>query len=160
MRTIAVVNQKGGCGKTITSINLSAFLACAQRRVLLVDMDPQGHATLGLLAGEAFPPSKSMYEVFSRGATKGPTGLRDVILSVGDNLDIAPADILLSATPEMLAGLARREEILSEALAGVRDDYDYVIIDCPPNWTCPGFIDTWVKLPPLRVRAAARTPAG
>jgi len=133
MRTIAVVNQKGGCGKTITSINLSAFLACARRRVLLVDMDPQGHATLGLLAGEAFPPSKSMYDVFSRGASKEPTGLRDVIRSVGDNLDVAPADILLSATPEMLAGLARREHILSEALAGVRGDYDYVIIDCPPN---------------------------
>lgn len=133
MRTIAVVNQKGGCGKTITSINLSAFLACAQRRVLLVDMDPQGHATLGLLADDAVPPSKTMYEVFSRRAGKEPTGLRDVILSVSDNLDVAPADILLSAIPEMLAGLAGREDMLSDALAGVRGDYDYVIIDCPPN---------------------------
>jgi chromosome partitioning protein len=132
MRTIAVVNQKGGCGKTITSINLSAFLACAQRRVLLVDLDPQGHATLGLLAAAA-PPSKTMYEVFSRRAGKEPTGLRDVILSVRDNLDVAPADILLSAIPEMLAGLAGREDILSDALAGVRGDYDYVIVDCPPN---------------------------
>ena len=96
MRTIAVVNQKGGCGKTITSINLSAFLACAQRRVLLVDMDPQGHATLGLLAAAA-PSSRTMYEVFSRRAGKEPTGLREVILSVRENLDVAPADILLSA---------------------------------------------------------------
>src|SRR5215467_10858493 len=107
MRTIAVVNQKGGCGKTITSINLSAFLASAQRRVLLVDMDPQGHATLGLLANQAFRPSKSMYDVFSGRAGKAPIGFRDVILSVRDNLDVAPADILLSAIPEMLAGLAR-----------------------------------------------------
>jgi chromosome partitioning protein len=133
MRTIAVVNQKGGCGKTITSINLSAFLACAGRRVLLVDLDPQGHATLGLLAADAFPPSKTMYEVFSRRLGKEPTGLRDVILSIRDNLDVAPADILLSAIPEMLAGLARREDMLSDALAGVRGDYDYVIVDCPPN---------------------------
>jgi len=133
MRTIAVVNQKGGCGKTITSINLSAFLACAQRRVLLVDMDPQGHATLGLLAADAAPPSKTMYEVFSRRAGKEPTGLRDVTLSVRDNLDLAPADILLSAMPEMLVGVAGREDLLSDALAGVRDDYDYVIVDCPPN---------------------------
>ncbi len=133
MRTIAVVNQKGGCGKTITSINLSAFLACAPRRVLLVDMDPQGHATLGLLADDAVPPSKTMYEVFSRRAGKEPTRLRDVILSVRDNLDLAPADILLSAIPEMLAGLAGREDMLSDTLAAVRDDYDYVIIDCPPN---------------------------
>src|SRR5438309_1447289 len=107
MRTIAVVNQKGGCGKTITSINLSAFLACAQRRVLLVDMDPQGHATLGLLAAAA-PSSRTMYEVFSRRAGKEPTGLREVILSVRENLDVAPADIFLSAIPEMLAGLAGR----------------------------------------------------
>src|SRR6266581_7708470 len=132
MRTIAVVNQKGGCGKTITSINLSAFLACAQRRVLLVDMDPQGHATLGLLAAAA-PSSRTMYEVFSRRAGKEPTGLREVILSVRENLDVAPADILLSAIPEMLAGLAGREDMLSDALARVRGDYDYVIVDCPPN---------------------------
>ncbi|PYN16538.1 MAG: hypothetical protein DME05_08060 [Candidatus Rokuibacteriota bacterium] len=132
MRTIAVVNQKGGCGKTITSINLSAFLACAQRRVLLVDMDPQGHATLGLLAAAA-PSSRTMYEVFSRRAGKEPTGLREVILSVRENLDVAPADIFLSAIPEMLAGLAGREDMLSDALATVRGDYDYVIVDCPPN---------------------------
>jgi chromosome partitioning protein len=133
MRTIAVVNQKGGCGKTTTSINLSAFLACAQRRVLLVDMDPQGHTTLGLRTGAALPPSKTMYEVLSRRAGGQPTGLRDVIFSVRDNLDVAPADILLSAIPEMLSGLAGREDLLTDALAGLRDDYDYVIVDCPPN---------------------------
>ena len=132
MRTIAVVNQKGGCGKTITSINLSAFLACAQRRVLLVDMDPQGHATLGLLA-DATPPLKTMYDVLSRRARREPTSLGEVILPVGENLHVAPADILLAAIPEMLAGRAGREDTLADAVATVRDDYDYVIVDCPPN---------------------------
>jgi chromosome partitioning protein len=132
MRTIAVVNQKGGCGKTITSINLSAFLARAQRRVLLVDMDPQGHATLGLLA-DAVEPSKTMYAVFSRDAGRQPTGLGDVIRTVRENLDVAPADIRLSAIPETLAGLVGREDILTDAIASVEGRYDYVVVDCPPN---------------------------
>jgi len=132
MRTIAVVNQKGGCGKTITSINLSAFLAREQRRVLVVDMDPQGHATLGLRP-DGGPPSKTMYEVLLREAGRQPTALREVIRTVRENLDVAPADILLSAIPETLAGLVGREDILSEAVASVRGRYDYVIVDCPPN---------------------------
>ena len=132
MRTIAVANQKGGCGKTITSINLSAFLARAERRVLLVDMDPQGHATLGLVTQDAAPPSRTMYEVLSQRGGQ-PTGLRDVIVPVRDHLDVAPADILLSAIPDMLAGLPGREDRLSVALDEVRADYDYVIVDCPPN---------------------------
>jgi chromosome partitioning protein len=132
MRTIAVVNQKGGCGKTITSINLSAFLAREQRRVLLVDMDPQGHATLGLLA-DAGQPSSTMYEVFLRDAGRRPTALGDVIRTVRENLDVAPADILLSAISETLAGLVGREDILSDAIASVEGHYDYVVVDCPPN---------------------------
>ena len=132
MRTIAVVNQKGGCGKTITSINLSAFLAREQRRVLVVDMDPQGHATLGLLP-DGGPPSKTMYEVLLREAGRQPTALREVIRTVRENLDVAPADILLSAIPETLAEFVGREDILSEAVASVRGHYDYVIVDCPPN---------------------------
>ena len=133
MRTIAVVNQKGGCGKTITSINLSAFLASAGRKVLLVDMDPQGHATLGLLSDTLYPPSRTMYDVLARRSGVDPTRLRDVIVSARANLDVAPADVLLSAIPELLAGVGGRENRLSEALAHVRDDYDYVIVDCPPN---------------------------
>jgi chromosome partitioning protein len=132
MRTIAVVNQKGGCGKTITSINLSAFLAREQRRVLVVDMDPQGHATLGLLP-DGGPSSKTMYEVLLREAGRQPTALREVIRTVRENLDVAPADILLSAIPETLAEFVGREDILSEAVASVRGHYDYVIVDCPPN---------------------------
>src|SRR5438132_995042 len=132
MRTIAVVNQKGGCGKTITSINLSAFLAREQRRVLLVDMDPQGHATLGLLS-DAVHPSRTMYEVFVEEPGERATVLRDVILTVRENLDVAPADILLSGVPEALAGQIGREDILADVLASLRDDYNYVIVDCPPS---------------------------
>ncbi len=132
MRTIAVVNQKGGCGKTITSINLSAFLALAGRRVLLVDMDPQGHSTLGLSPGQA-APTRTMYDVF-RDANGGPEiTLADVIRQVGDNFDLAPTDIRLSAIPETLAGVAGRETILARAIAALSDRYDYVIVDCPPN---------------------------
>jgi len=132
MRTIAVVNQKGGCGKTITSINLSAFLALAGRRVLLVDMDPQGHSTLGLPVGEG-APTRTMYDVFMGGTRGSETSIADVTRSVGENFDLAPADILLSAIPEALAGVASRENILARALADLEGRYDYVIVDCPPS---------------------------
>ena len=132
MRTIAVVNQKGGCGKTITSINLSAFLALAGRRVLLVDMDPQGHSTLGLSPGQV-APARTMYDVF-RGANGGPEILlTDVIRPVGDNFDLAPSDIRLSAIPEALAGIPDRERILADALDGLADRYEYIVVDSPPN---------------------------
>ncbi len=132
MRTIAVVNQKGGVGKTITSINLSAFLALAGRRVLLVDMDPQGHSTLGLSPGRS-APTRTMYDVF-RSETGGPEiTIADITRPVSENFDLAPADIRLSAMPEALAGFTGRENILTLALGGLSDRYDFVIIDCPPT---------------------------
>jgi chromosome partitioning protein len=130
MRAIAVVNQKGGCGKTITSINLSAFLALQQRRVLLIDLDPQGHASLGVRS-ETSPPARTVADLFQRDA--GPVMLRDLIEPVRENLDLVPADILLSAAPERLAGVPGRERILSQALDSVAGRYDYVIVDCPPH---------------------------
>jgi chromosome partitioning protein len=129
---MAVVNQKGGCGKTITSINLSAFLALAGRRVLVVDMDPQGHATLGLSPG-ASAALRSMYDVLLGEARRPQTTLLDIIRSAGDRLDLAPSDILLSALPEALAGVSGREDLLSRAFADLADRYDYVVVDCPPN---------------------------
>lgn len=132
MRTIAVVNQKGGCGKTITAINLSAFLAKNERRVLLIDMDPQGHATLGMQTGVA-QPAKTVSDVLLRELTNEEISLRDVRCNVCENLDLVPADILLSAVPEELAAVAGRENKLAEALDEVRKYYHYAIIDCPPN---------------------------
>lgn len=132
MRTIAVVNQKGGCGKTITSINLSAFLALAGRRVLLVDMDPQGHSTLGLSPREV-PPTRTMYDVFWSRAGGTEITIADVTRSVEVNLDLAPADLPLSAIPEALAGLPGRENILTWQFRGLDDRYDYIIVDCPPS---------------------------
>lgn len=132
MRTIAVVNQKGGCGKTITAINLAAFLALAGRRILLVDMDPQGHSTLGLsAAGLEF--TRTLYDVLLSDTRRPRTSIPEITCPVAENFDLAPSDILLSAVPEALAGLAGREDVLARALAEVRDRYDYIIIDCPPN---------------------------
>src|SRR5437899_7452176 len=130
MRTIAIVNQKGGCGKTMTAINVSAFLARASRRVLLIDMDPQGHATLGVLK-DPFPLEKTVYEVLAR--EDGLTALGEVVIKVRDNFDIAPSDVLLSALPEKLRDMPEKENRLSAALEEIRQDYDYVIVDCPPN---------------------------
>ncbi len=130
MKTIAIVNQKGGCGKTMTAINLSAFLAQSSKRVLLIDMDPQGHATLGVIK-DPVQLEKTVYEVLAGEA--GLTRLREVVMKVRDNFDLAPSDVLLSALPEKLRDMPEKENRLSAALEQIREDYDYVIIDCPPH---------------------------
>ena len=132
MRTLAVVNQKGGCGKTTTAINLAGFLAAGRRKVLLIDMDPQGHATLGVQPNSA-RSTRTIRDVLLRGQTGDAITLRDVSRTVQPNLDLVPADILLSAVPEELAAVSGRENKLAEALADVRGAYHYVIIDCPPQ---------------------------
>ncbi len=131
MRSIAVINQKGGCGKTITAINLSACLAREQRKVLLIDMDPQGHATLGLQSDSA-RPARTISEVLLNGSDGGMR-LPDVVRPILPNLDLIPSDILLSAVPEKLSGLSGRESRLAKALPEVANRYHYIIVDCPPN---------------------------
>ncbi len=128
MRIICVINQKGGCGKTTTAINLSACLSQLNRRVLLVDLDPQGHASLGLnLIPEDI--SRGMTEVLTQG-----TYLDDVICeSISPNLDVAPANITLSAVEQMLADATHKEKKLLYAFEKMRRIYNYVIIDSPPN---------------------------
>jgi chromosome partitioning protein len=132
MRAIAVVNQKGGCGKTTTAINLAAFLARNQRQTLVVDMDPQGHATLGLMPDVA-GLSQTMYDLLAERAEGRDRPLRDITRTVAERLDLAPSDILLSAIPELLRGKPGGENMLSDLLEGVRADYDYVVVDSPPS---------------------------
>jgi chromosome partitioning protein len=128
MRVIAIINQKGGCGKTTTAINLAGCLAANKRRVLVIDLDPQGHASLGLnLRPEEV--TRGMTEVLTQG-----TLIDDVIVEgAAPNLDLAPANITLSAVEQLLADASHKERKLSGAIDHMRRPYDYVIIDSPPN---------------------------
>ena len=131
-RTIAVVNQKGGCGKTTTAVNLGGSLAADGARVLVADMDPQAHASLALGAD---PDSleENLYEVLAEPA--GWKRLDAVIIEVSKGLDLAPSGIALAVLEHKLASEehGRRTECLSLALQEVRPRYDYALIDCPPN---------------------------
>ncbi len=128
MRIITVANQKGGCGKTTTAVNLSASLANNGKKVLLIDLDPQSHATLGL----NIKADLSMYNVLSK-LTHRKAKLESIIQGVGDNFDIAPSSVVLSTLEQELAGEIGRESRLWETLMDFAKNYDYVIIDCPPN---------------------------
>ncbi len=131
MKIIAVANQKGGCGKTTTAINLSSSLAMKSKKVLLIDFDPQAHATMGLSI-DPYGLEKSMYDVISAGEYNHTT-IQDIRVPVGDNFDIAPSSAMLSAVEQELSGANGRENRLKHGLDSVDKLYDYVIIDCPPS---------------------------
>lgn len=126
MTIIAIANQKGGCGKTTTAINLAACLGRKALRVLLIDMDPQGHASLGL--GQRCDDATGLYEVFIQEAALSEVILPDVVPGV----DVIPATISLAAVEHLLADLPRRERQLAMHLDTLPLKYDFVIIDCPP----------------------------
>ena len=135
-QVFAIVNQKGGVGKTTTSANLAAAIARKGKRVLMIDIDAQanlsahfGVAADGDVTGEGEQGVKpSMYEVL-----RNNTPLSDVVINIEENLWLAPASLLLSAADLELGGMIGRELVLRKALDAVRADYDFVIIDCPPS---------------------------
>jgi len=127
-KVIAVANQKGGVGKTTTAINLGSCLAMLGKRVLLVDIDPQGNCSSGL-GVDRYRLKTCIYDVLIRGIDP-----RDAIIHTGiRNLDLIPATIQLAGAEVELATLERRETRLKEKLDPLRDNYDYIIIDCPPS---------------------------
>lgn len=130
MRTIALINQKGGCGKTTCSINLAACLAQLNQRTLLVDIDPQGHCAVGLAVPES-QVEKSIYDVLRDDS--GKMGVRDVVWQIASNFDLAPSNIALAALEPELHDLPGRQDRLADALDRVSSQYDYCVIDCPPN---------------------------
>lgn len=129
MRTIAVMNQKGGVGKTTSSVNLAAGLARKGKRVLLIDLDPQGHASLHV-GCEAVGDIPTIYDVFSGIRTIG-----EVRHMVSDNLWVAPSNVDLAAAELELVDAPNRETVLRDALNLISDSgaFDYVLMDCPPS---------------------------
>lgn len=127
MRSIAVINQKGGVGKTTSSVNLAAALAEAGRRVCLIDLDPQAHASLhlGITAHEG---ENSMYEVLCNNAS-----ITQSRRHITDKLSVVPANLDLAAAELELAGEVGREMILRDKLQDDDEEFDYLILDCPPS---------------------------
>lgn len=129
MRSIAIMNQKGGVGKTTTAINLGAALAVAEKRTLVVDVDPQSNATRGLGFGPD-PERGSVYDCLLEGQKPS----EGVILATRlPYLNLLPAERELVGAEFELVEAERREERLGQVLAMVRDEYDYILIDCPPS---------------------------
>lgn len=129
MKTICIFNQKGGVGKTTTNINLCSYLAMSGYKVLTIDIDPQGNTTSGLGLDKR-NLELSMYDVITSDAS-----LRDVIIQsdLVSNLFIAPSTMELAGAEVEVIGNTNRERILIDKIDEVKDDYDFVFIDCPPS---------------------------
>ena len=131
MRTIAIINQKGGCGKTTTAINLAAVMAEQGERTLLIDMDPQSHCALGLAVPEA-QIERSISDLM-RAGLDGTISFSDIVWQIARNLDLAPSTMALAGIEQELAVQPDKDRRLMHVLSTVRDHYDFCIIDCPPS---------------------------
>ena len=131
MKTVSIANQKGGCGKTTTAINLSSALAALGKKILLIDLDPQSHASYGLGVMN-HTVNKSIYNVLTDNSEKRCT-INDCIMKVARNLDIAPSNILLSTLEQELKDKDDAVSKLHEVLTTSTLNYDYILIDCPPS---------------------------
>lgn len=127
MRSIAIMNQKGGVGKTTTAVNVSAALAATGQRVCLIDLDPQAHASLHL-GVDPRPDSPSVYDVLV-----GNARLADVRRQMAENLWVVGSHLDLAAAELELAGVVGREIILRDKLEEDTEEFDYLLIDCPPS---------------------------
>jgi len=128
MKVISISNQKGGCGKTTTAINLASSLSLNGKKVLLIDLDPQAHASLGL----NIECTDSIYNVISN-LTPRKLDIKDVICRVEFKFDLIPSNILVGTLEQELADEIGRELKLTQVLRSIKDQYDYVLIDCPPS---------------------------
>lgn len=127
-KVIAVFNQKGGVGKTTTNVNLSACIAVRGKKVLVVDIDPQGNTTSGLGIDKK-ELKKTIYDVLI-----GTAKAEEVITQTAvENLSIIPSSVQLAGAEIELTGFEEREKMLKKALEGIKDEYQYVFIDCPPS---------------------------